>query len=118
MSKTAVILVRGKAGMKGEIEDTLDMLNLFRKNFCVIIPANPSMMGMVKHVKDFVTWGEIDDATEKMLIEKRGEKDKPFFRLQPPRGGFGRKGIKIPFNIGGGIGYRGPKINDLIRRML
>ena len=28
-----------------------------------------------KKVKDYVTWGEIDADTEKMLIEKRAEKD-------------------------------------------
>ena len=43
---------------------------------------------------------------------------KKFFRLSPPRKGFGRKGIKFAFTKGGALGYRGIKINDLIKRML
>jgi large subunit ribosomal protein L30 len=82
---------------------------------------------MIKKVKDYVTYGEIDDETEKLLVEKRGEKTKDkegkevmkkFFRLSPPRKGFGRKGIKFAFSQGGALGYRGTKINDLIKRML
>ena len=40
---------------------------------------------------------------------------KPVFRLHPPRKGY--EGIKKSFNEGGALGYRGGKINDLIRRM-
>jgi len=85
------------------------------------------MMGMVKIAKDFVTWGPIDEATLKLLIDKRQEKtkgkdgkikEKPFFRLQPPRKGFGRKGIKETFSNSGALGNRGEKINDLIQRMI
>ncbi len=42
---------------------------------------------------------------------------KPVFRLHPPRGGF-KKSTKRPYNDGGELGYRGPAINELIRRML
>ena len=45
-------------------------------------------------------------------------KDKKMINLHPPRGGFERKGIKIPFKVGGALGYRGEKISDLIKRML
>ena len=40
---------------------------------------------------------------------------KPLFRLHPPRKGY--EGIKRSFNEGGALGYRGAKINLLIRRM-
>ena len=40
---------------------------------------------------------------------------KPLFRLHPPRKGY--EGIKRSFNEGGALGYRGEKINLLIRRM-
>lgn len=41
---------------------------------------------------------------------------KPVFRLHPPSGGF--KGtIKRPFNDMGELGYRGPAIDDLIKKM-
>ena len=40
---------------------------------------------------------------------------KPIFRLHPPRKGY--EGIKRSFKEGGALGYRGEKINQLIRRM-
>ena len=40
---------------------------------------------------------------------------KPVFRLHPPRKGY--EGIKRSFKEGGALGYRGDKINQLIRRM-
>ncbi|HEC82133.1 MAG TPA: 50S ribosomal protein L30 [Thermoplasmatales archaeon] len=41
---------------------------------------------------------------------------KPLFRLSPPQKGY--EGIKRSFKNKGALGYRGDKINDLIRRML
>jgi large subunit ribosomal protein L30 len=42
---------------------------------------------------------------------------KPVFRLSPPNKG-GYEGIKRHFSVGGALGYRGEKINDLLRRMI
>lgn len=115
MAKIAVVLVRGMIGMSQGIRDTLKMLNLNRKNHCVVLENTPSACGMVGKVKDFVTWGEIDEETEKSLQQRMSGK---VARLQPPRRGFGRKGIKAPFSIGGALGYRGAKMKDLIQRMI
>lgn len=41
----------------------------------------------------------------------------PVFRLHPPSKGFKGK-IKKGFGSGGELGYRGEKINDLLKRML
>ncbi|MBI5797566.1 50S ribosomal protein L30 [Candidatus Woesearchaeota archaeon] len=53
---------------------------------------------------------------------KRKLKDVPglklYFRLNPPIKGFERAGIKKPFSMGGSLGYRKERINDLIKRML
>lgn len=141
-NKLAAIRVRGIIGVRDRIEDTLNMLRLYRKNYCCVLPNNEIYAGMLKKTKDFITWGEIDDDTFKMLVEKRGEdfkgrendskgkikyndfvvinskKIKKYFRLSPPRKGFGRKGIKYPYKNGGALGYRGPKINELIQRMV
>ncbi len=38
------------------------------------------------------------------------------FRLHPPRKGY--KSIKLPFRVGGDLGYRGKEINALLRRMM
>jgi len=120
--KLAVIRIRGSIGLKKDIKDTLSMLNLHRNNYCVVVPNNDNYLGMVKKVKDYVTYGELDDETYKLLVEKRGEKKgdklKKFFRLSPPKKGFERKGVKIPFKKKGAIGYRAGKINDLIKRMV
>jgi large subunit ribosomal protein L30 len=125
--KIAIVRVRGDITLKTPIKDTLKMLKLYRKNYCVIYDAKPSILGMVQKIKDYATWGEIDQETLNLLKEKREEKTKdkkgkeimkPYFRLNPPRKGFGRKGIKVPFNIGGALGNRKEKINDLIKRMV
>jgi large subunit ribosomal protein L30 len=60
--------------------------------------------------------------TQDFFSFKKKLKDIPglklFFRLQPPRKGFERKGIKVQFSQGGVLGYRKEKINDLLRRMI
>ena len=140
-SKLVVVLVRGTVNVTQSVKDTLKMLNLSRKNHCVVLENNPVNLGMLKKAKDYITWGELDEETYKELIAKRGEeykgrlkdfkekfsynvfefngkKYKTYFRLNPPRKGFGRKGIKVAFKVGGALGNREEKINDLIKRML
>lgn len=41
----------------------------------------------------------------------------PYFRLHPPTKGFRGK-VKKGYEMGGELGYRGEKINDLLERML
>ncbi|MDD5649978.1 MAG: 50S ribosomal protein L30 [Candidatus Nanoarchaeia archaeon] len=156
MSRLAVIQVRGGLGMKKPIKDTLNLLRIYKKNSCAVVSAKPSYIGMLELIKDFVTWGEIDKETFKLLLLKRGRlpgnqplteeyikkstnltidqfaeqfvndkkelKDIPglksFFRLTPPVKGFENKGVKRPFSMGGALGYRKEKINELIQRML
>ncbi len=140
-TQLAVVLVRGLIDLSAHIKKTLGLLKLGRKNHCVVIANNPVNLGMLGKVKDYVTWGEISEDTFNELIRKRGDeykgragdskgkyqyktiisagrKYKTIFRLNPPKKGFGRKGIKIGFRAGGALGYRGEKINDLIMRML
>ncbi len=121
--KIAVIRIRGTVRLNTPIIDTLTMLKLHRKHICVIYPKTSSVLGMVHKVENYVTWGEVSEETYKELVAKRGVKDaegklKPFFRLNPPRGGFERGGIKQGFGKGGVLGYRGAQMNDLIKKML
>ncbi|MBW3003296.1 uL30 family ribosomal protein [Candidatus Woesearchaeota archaeon] len=127
--KLAIIRVRGLSGVKKGIADTLMMLRLYRKNNCVVVDDNDNYRGMCNKIKDFVTWGELDGDTMKSLQEKGFKKaniksedekklNKWVYALQPPRKGYGRKGIKVSFKSGGALGYRGLKINDLIKRMI
>ena len=41
MNKIAVIRIRGRAGVTKKVNDTLDMLRLYKQNGCVIVPNNP-----------------------------------------------------------------------------
>ncbi|HIQ51584.1 MAG TPA: 50S ribosomal protein L30 [Nautiliaceae bacterium] len=154
--KIAVIRVRGTANVNPKADYTFKLLKLFKKNWCVVVDPTPQMLGMLKVIKDFATFGEIDLETFRELVKKRGRivgdkpitdeyvkeklnmsldefiekvyngemklKDLPgvktFFRLNPPRKGWERGGIKKAFTQGGALGYRGEKINDLIKRMI
>ena len=110
-----VVRVRGLIGTDKPTEATLRRLHLYRKNFCSVIEDTASNRGMLNKLKDLATWGEVTEETVKLLKQKT---NKPFFRLNSPRKGFGRKGIKKAFSTGGALGERKDKINDLIQRML
>lgn len=140
----AVVRVRGTVGVRGDIANTMLMLRLDRINHCVIVPKNPNFEGMLHKAKDFITWGEIDRETLEKLISKRGRfagdkrvtdlsyakelaqfilsgkpvKEtgiKPVFRLSPPSKGYEPTKALYPK---GALGYRGEKINELIKRMI
>ena len=131
--------------MKGKPEEALDRLRLRKKYTCVLIDdKKPEMAGMLKVVKDFVAFGEIDEKTLEELLRARGRKIgdkkarveesetaklakeilagknmielglKPFFGLHPARGGINSK-KNYPKGV---LGNHREKINDLIRRML
>jgi len=139
----AVIRIRGLGGLKKATKDTLVMLRLHKKMHCVLIKENDCMKGMLQKVRDYVTWGEIDDDVLLNLIMKRGRKltnkrieEKeaeeiskkakesqkipeemvPVFRLSPPSKGF-KKSIKQHYP-NGELGYRGKEINELLKRMI
>jgi len=143
MKMIAVIRIRGRVGLKKEINETLYRLRLRRKYSCIVLTKpTKEQLGMIKKLKNFVAFGEIDEKTFKNLIEKRSHLNdktkkinsekiiddlkkgkkyeelniKPFFRLHPPR-----KGIesKKHFGVGKGVlGNNKEKINELIGRML
>ena len=114
----AVIRIKTAPMISIKVEDTLDFLRLHKKFYCVLWKSSPQVLGMINKVQSYITWGEIDAETLKLLKEKREEKGRNFFRMHPPRGGFERKGIKMPFKNGGVYGNRKEKINLLIKRMI
>ena len=71
--KVAIIRLRGANKLKKRIEETLKMLRLYNKNTCIVVSNTDSILGMIKKVKDYITWGEIDEETFKMLLGKRGK---------------------------------------------
>ena len=116
MSKIAVILIRGQIGSKQEVKDTLKMLNLQKKNNCVVLEDTPVNKGMLNRVRDYTTYGLVKEETLK-LLEKRRKEGKKYFALNPPIGGFERKGIKQPKTKGGALGPR-EDIDKLISKMV
>lgn len=69
----AAIRIRGRTGIKSDIEDTLKMLRLNRINHAVILEETPSYQGMLRKAKDYITWGEIEEKTLTNVINKRGK---------------------------------------------
>ncbi|MFA6952902.1 MAG: 50S ribosomal protein L30 [Candidatus Methanomethylophilaceae archaeon] len=68
----AVIRVRGQPDVNYDIENTMDLIGLTRVNHCVVIPENDVMKGMLQKAKDYITWGEINEATLAEMIRIRG----------------------------------------------
>lgn len=127
--------------LNGDVKETLQRLRLGKKYICVVL-ANPNkeQTGMIKKLRDYVAFGEINrDVFEKLInirgqkINKKNKTDskkiveeiekgkayeslnlKPFFRLHPPRGGINSK-LHFPKGV---LGDNREKINDLILRML
>ena len=125
--------------MSPDMERTLELLKLTKKYHCVIVRDDPKIMGMLKKVKDYATWGVISPDMIKSLIEKRGRlpgdkrvpadrvkefasaiesgKDselKSVFRLHPPRKGW--KDTKATYPAGD-LGPR-KSIDDVIKKMM
>ncbi len=70
--KFAVVQIRGQMNMDRRFKETMKYLKLVKKNSCVVVDDNRSTLGMLVALKDYITWGEIDEPTFKLLLEKRG----------------------------------------------
>ena len=68
----AVVQVRGVVKTRGDIKDTLKMLRLHHINHCVLVPDSPENLGMIRKVKDYVAYGEVDAPTVETLLGSRG----------------------------------------------
>lgn len=124
MERVAIIQLRSLCNLSQEIRDTLKMLHLSRRQHCSVFELTPTVSGMLNKVKDCVTFGVISDDTYKLLQSKRGEKNpdndkelKNLFRLNSPRGGYERKGIKLAYTAGGALGKR-DNMDELIKKMI
>jgi large subunit ribosomal protein L30 len=69
----AVIRVRGQPDVNYNIQHTMGLLGLNKVNHCVVVPENPSTKGMLQVVKDYCTWGEVDEATLAAMLRARGK---------------------------------------------
>ena len=72
MAKLAVIKLRSAINARGDVRDAMEMMGLTRVNHCVLVDDDPSHLGTLQKVKDYVTWGEINKDTLEKLLRKRG----------------------------------------------
>lgn len=107
----AVVRVRGLRGVRSKTKRLLEKMGLTRKNHCVLLKDGPSVLGMLRKAKDYITWGE---ASEKSLelLRKKGQAP---FALHPPSKGMGA--VKSAFPKGA-LGNRQQAINQLIEKMV
>ena len=129
----AIVRVRGHVKVSHDIEETMKRLRLNRINSCVLVKMDSSYLGMLKKVKNHVTYGEVDEEIMTKLFAKylpdtnpkeifAGKKpigdfkESMPFRLHPPRRGY--KAIKMNYAQHGALGYMGKDINGLIKRMV
>ncbi|MEK6891312.1 MAG: uL30 family ribosomal protein [Nanoarchaeota archaeon] len=145
MKPIIIIRIAGIVNRSADIEDTLDKLKLRRKYACSVFSNTPEIMGMIKKVRSFTAYGNINKETLVELIKQRGEVDKKNNPKQSDKidaeksaesilknGNFENTGLKPFFRLHpprkgintkqhfphGVLGDHGEKINELIRRML
>ncbi|MGC9309895.1 MAG: uL30 family ribosomal protein [Candidatus Nanoarchaeia archaeon] len=103
-----VLRISGRVGQAKAIEETLNRLGLKRKFSFILVDEKDSIkMGMIKKVREHVSYGEVDEKLAEKLKGKKG--------LHPPRGGF-KKSTKLEYPKG--ILGKNKDINKLIERML
>ncbi len=68
----AVVRVRGVSDLRGDIQDTLKMLNLNRNCHATLIDDRPSYRGMLEKSQSYITWGEVSKEIISLLLKERG----------------------------------------------
>ncbi|RZD30667.1 hypothetical protein CXT76_02035 [Candidatus Parvarchaeota archaeon] len=114
-----VIRISGMIGLTKEMQESLHRIRLRRKYSATLLEETSFNRKLLKKIRNFIAYGDIEDQEIKKLIAKRGEAKenkkivvedsleqikksgflksnlKPFFRLHPPRGGIETKKIKL-----------------------
>jgi len=112
-------------GMISKVKDFVTWGEIGPETFRKLLEKRGKLPGKKPLTEDYLkskTKLNFDKFTEAFFAFKKELKDVPglkqFFKLSPPVKGFERKGTKKPFSLGGVLGYRKEKINELIERML
>ncbi|GAB3312779.1 50S ribosomal protein L30 [Haloplanus rallus] len=69
----ALVQIRGEVNISGDVQDTLEMLNLHAVNQCTFVPETDAYRGMITKVNDYVAHGEPSADVVATLIRRRGE---------------------------------------------
>jgi len=135
-----VIRISGMVDVPEKMKNTLFRMRLRRKYSAVLLDSSERNLKILKKIRNYVAYGNINDIMLKKLIEKRAESlnkakvnsekiiselnkknledqgIKPFFRLHPPRGGIDSK---KHFGVNKGVlGNNKDSINKLLGKML
>jgi large subunit ribosomal protein L30 len=69
----ALVQVRGEVNISGDVQDTLEMLNLHAVNQCTFVPETEAYRGMITKVNDYVAHGEPSAEVVETLVRRRAE---------------------------------------------
>jgi large subunit ribosomal protein L30 len=119
--KLFIVRLKGRIGVRKDINATLDTLGLKRRYNALVVESSPVILGMLKKVENFVTYGELSEENYAKLLTlpssmKKEKNGKLLLRLPPPRFGLKKKIKKLYPK--GEAGYRGKEINSLVERFL
>jgi len=112
-------------GMINKAKDYITWGEIDKETFLQVFKKRGKIIGDKPLTEDYLkdkTKVSFEEFTDEYFEGKKELKQIPgfktFFRLNPPSKGYERRGIKKPFSLGGALGYRKEKINDLIKRMV
>ncbi|MBO3762668.1 MAG: 50S ribosomal protein L30 [Thermoproteota archaeon] len=66
-----VIRTKGDPNIRKDMKYTLHLLRLKRVHSASLLKPSPEVLGMLQKVKDLIVFGEVDEDTLALLLEKR-----------------------------------------------
>lgn len=121
------VLVQSNPESLGQLKKAKDYITFGKineKTLAKLLMKRGKLSGDKKISLDFLKKNNLksfEELAEALIEGKNSLKKleiKPVFRLHPPRKGHQRKGIKKSFSVGGALGERKEKINDLLNKMM
>jgi large subunit ribosomal protein L30 len=122
-----VVLIDNRASFLGMLKTAQSFITwgeASKETVYMLIKAKGRLVGNKRLTDEYAqkigykSLDELADAVSSCRVEYwKLPKIKPVFRLHPPTKGFKGK-IKKSYGMGGELGYRGEKINELIQRMI
>ena len=125
--KNHLVLIPETQEMKGMVKKVQDFCTfgeIDEKTLASLLEKRGKLIGDRKISKEFLKEKKLssfNDLSKKVMANPKFLLDlaiKPVFRLNSPKKGFERKGMKATFKEGGVMGNRGKEINQLIERMM
>lgn len=110
-------------GMLQKAKDYITWGEVDSQTVAKLLSRRGMVAGKAKLTEDYLNentdFSSIEELSRALIDSETKLEDsgiKPVFRLHPPRKGY--ENIKKTFKESGSLGYRGDKINDLIKKMV